>query len=249
MPTSYTESSDRLVATQNIVPDIPDVDIRADEDILDEHNNPTAQHFEQMIEQKQKEHRANLIEKTQRAIKGENTDTQAPPKDYWFLNETDQPEKPQNGYATFGSRIVVPGTDETGTAPTPSAEELEVERRLKEQPVAPEPEVAYPSYIKVIEPPGQQGLVEDIARANLTNPATPPSAVQSTAVPDPTPPPIPPPILAPTPPPPPVTQPVNPVILNLASNNDRNVASIAREADNNVKQLEDSNDEVIISLH
>jgi hypothetical protein len=62
--------SDRLISTENIVPDIPDVDIRADEDILDENNNPTAQHFEQMIAQKEKEHHEKLVEKTKNAVSG-----------------------------------------------------------------------------------------------------------------------------------------------------------------------------------
>lgn len=51
----------------------------------------------------------------------------------------------------------------------------------------------------------------------------------------------------PAPTPPPVTPPTDPAILGLASNNDLNVATIAREA--NRQQDEPPKDEVVISLH
>jgi hypothetical protein len=43
--------SDRLVGTENVLREVPIADVRASDDILDEHNNPTAQKFETLIEQ------------------------------------------------------------------------------------------------------------------------------------------------------------------------------------------------------
>jgi hypothetical protein len=116
------------------------------------------------------------------------------------------------------------------------------------------PEAAYPSYTKVIKPPSddndnpipesqstQAGVISIPIPSNLS--AAPSDSDTATkGQPDET-----------TPQNPPeaaMTPPLSPAIINLASNNDRNVASIAREANaNNVDQLEKSNDEVIITLH
>lgn len=62
---SEAESSDRLVTASTLSREVPEIDIRANDDILDEKNNPTAQKFETMMvqaEQKRKDELAKKIE-------------------------------------------------------------------------------------------------------------------------------------------------------------------------------------------
>lgn len=46
---SHEEDSDRLIDTSTLVQDVPSIDVRASDDILDEKNNPTAQNFQNLI--------------------------------------------------------------------------------------------------------------------------------------------------------------------------------------------------------
>jgi len=45
----HDEDSDRLIDTSSLVQDVPAIDVRASDDILDEKNNPTAQNFQNLI--------------------------------------------------------------------------------------------------------------------------------------------------------------------------------------------------------
>jgi len=248
--------SDRLVSGSTKTSDFPNVDIRADEDILDEHNNPTAQHFEEMINKKEQEHHANLVQKTQQAASGSKPNNQTDsglPADYWFLNQPDQPIKVPAGNTTFGSKIVIPGTDNYSSPTQPSAAEEELAKEIKNRRGDYEDDIrsTFPAYVKVIKPPTDyeddisgtyvsgDNFVDDPPPQITTSPFDPATVQTPTYSVPQTPQPV-----QPTPTP----QPVNPAIINLAGNNDRDVASIAREA-NQVQQLDTSKDEVIITLH
>lgn len=61
------QSTDRLVEASAIAREVPPVDIGAADDIMDEQNNPTAQHLNQMINDSSQAHRQATLETIQHA--------------------------------------------------------------------------------------------------------------------------------------------------------------------------------------
>ncbi len=57
------DGSDRLVNVSNLPQDVPSYDIQAADDILDETNNPTAQHLNAMISQAEQTHHQTMVAK------------------------------------------------------------------------------------------------------------------------------------------------------------------------------------------
>lgn len=104
--------TDRLIESSALPQDVPSFEITAQDDILDEHSNPVAQHLDQMITQSTQAHRQQVVEQ----MKHPAPQTQS--ADYWFLNASaGQQTQVAPGYATFDHNpTVVPGTAQ---APTP----------------------------------------------------------------------------------------------------------------------------------
>lgn len=215
-----TGASDRLIDVSAIPQAVPDVDISASEDMLDEQNNPVAQQFSQMIG-------ASAQAQRQRIIDGLNGNVPAParqaatPADYWFLNQTAPPQDMPAGNAVFaGSQLVAPGVDDTAATPATSEvtpEEAAVLARAKQQEAS--QSVSY-GHLRTIQPlgsgqPPADSIQPSQPTANNKQPAATPKK------PD-------------------------PVIQQLAGNDDLNVATLARQA----KKAKDGDDgEVVISLH
>lgn len=222
LPSYDQAGSDRLIATGTIPQPVSDVDIHADDDILDEQNNPIAHQFDQMIQASSAAHRQKLIEQMQSpdqpAATAPNQSAQ-PPADYWFLGQQTQnnarPADPSS--VVFANpTLVQPGTDQqvgpVAATPTPSEEALG-EQLLQQHQAN---QHTQNMHLKTIVPMGSQ-------------PAAPPQApVQTVAQP-------------PMPPQP------DAAILNLASNNDLDVATLARQA-KKARNPEPPDDEVVISL-
>lgn len=231
--------SDRLIAPSAFSQAPPSdlADIRASDDILDERNNPTAQHVNSMIEASSKAHRQKIVDSLRGG--GAEADQPKPPaNNYWFLNQPAQPTSVPSDMVTFNTQVVTPGMEETELPvglpanPTPDEENLVHALDAKHE----DPAIAsYYGHLHTIQP-------LSAARPPAANPP------QTAAVPMPTPPVT----SAPAPPPPPPAQPPQPqvtpaqqaAILQLANNDDLNVATIAREAKRSGPQ-----DEVVIKLH
>lgn len=242
---SQVPTSDRLVAPI-AAPQaklIDDSDIRASDDILDEQNNASAKRLQNMIEQKTKAHRDQLIATLNNPTSpAENTVA----NNYWFL---DQPAKTVNipsNMVTFGTQIVTPGavSDTPATTDTTTEDEASILAELEAHQT---PAAEVTSHMRTIRPLSEQTPPQPAPVAGtppITPPAAPAMPVESTATVA-----LPP---VPPPPPPPVQQnahaPVTPsnqtAILQLASNNDLDVATIAREAN----RATSGDDEVVIKL-
>jgi hypothetical protein len=67
MPLISPNESDRLINIDSLPQDVPSVDIQAQDDILDD-NNPVAQHFEQMIATNKVSHRDQIIQQLQQTL-------------------------------------------------------------------------------------------------------------------------------------------------------------------------------------
>ena len=211
-------ASDRLIDPSTMPQPVPDYDIQASDDILDERSNPIAQQFDQMINASSRAHHQQLIN-TMNGVRAEPAaQTPVAPDNYWFLDQA--PTPPPDGQAVFAqAQVVQPGpvADNGDTPPATAAEEAlldNIKARNTTQQV-------YSAHMKTLQPLGAQST-----NPTPVNPA---------------------PAAAPVQPPKPMTPPPNPAILNLASNNDLNVATLAREA-YKVKNPQSPQDEVVISL-
>lgn len=262
-------SSDRLLGPSAFPKEVEAADIVAADDMLDEQNNRVAQQVDNMIEASARAHRQKIVESLQQP---DPPRIPAPPKptaanNYWFLNQAGQSARVPNDMVTFNTQVVTPGTpvneipsaSEAPGEPLPDEQQLvqTLEARKKELPMA-----AYYGHLHTIQPlsaqhrqmgqtPGQAAPQGTVVPVPVTpNGTTGPSSN------DPTPtmqqnllPPAPPNIPTGIPQQPPQAQPVTPAqqaaILQLASNDDLNVATIAREAQRSGL----SDGEVVIKLH
>jgi hypothetical protein len=278
-------TSDRLVNPSSLPQQVDDLDIRADDDILDEKNNARAQAVDNMIEASAKAHREQIMEnlrqntppeppkppQPQAAAASAGQGAAATPgnpqyrsNDYWFLNQPTRAANIPANMVTFNTQVVTPGMEQQapGTpampaAPPPNAlqqDEASLVRALdaKRQEM---PTTAYYSHLHTIQPlssqqpmqpsgmqmaqpqvqplggampvggqPGSMGIAQAVANGMPVPPPPMPTTQQQPA-------------------PPPVTPTQQAAILQLANNNDLNVATLAREADRV------SSDEVVIKLH
>ena len=210
--------SDRLIDVSTMPQPVPDYDILAADDILDERSNPIAQQFDQMINASSRAHHQQLIN-TMNGVRAEQA-AQSPvaPENYWFLNQA--PTPPPNGQAVFAqAQVVQPGpVIDDAAMPQPTAAEEALLDHIKAQTSTPQ---SYSAHMKTLQPLSARSATPTPVNQALT--AVPIEPLKP---------------MTPTP---------DPAILNLASNNDLNVATLAREA-YKVKNPQSPQDEVVISL-
>jgi len=247
-------SSDRLISVENLPQPVPNNDIQASDDMLDEKNNPVAHQFDTMIAASTKAHRQQIMDRLRQATVAKDARTQqatlppapAPipqprpatqPADYWFMNQpTSAPgAAPQQGAVTFNAQLVTPGAPTTTpvAAPaTPTADEEALVKKLAEQEKV--EHIPY-GHLHTIQPLSAQKAAQQAqAQQSQTSqsqsqPTDDNHAAQTANSSEP-----------------PVTQRSDAAILNLARNDDLNVATLAREA--HKQRPEPPEDEVVISL-
>ncbi|NBX97311.1 PrgI family protein, partial [bacterium] len=243
-----TSSDDRLLDVATFMPQEVSDTAHAT-DILDESNNSTAMHFEKMIQASEQKHRQEIMQTMQTALHKPASEQTAPQQqgaDFWFLNGADAApanqtapnQQPKDAtqqapaYATFNQAATVlpalPGFSQQQSAMPILQENLaaQVTKADEEallQKVHDSQQHHNQPYgnLRTIAPLGQQ-TAHDLNTAT----APPPQAQQQ---PQNT-----------------VTPPVDPAIIKLASNDDLNIDTIARQAH---QQTDNNNGEVVISLH
>lgn len=196
-------------------------DVQASDDMMDEKANPRAQRVDSMISANAQAHRQKLLEQLKRPEPPSTQRPQPPAADYWFLNQQ-APDGTPHGGGGFSTQVVSPGADTSQSAASSGLDESQIIHELDEHKEQ-GPTSSYYGHLKTIQPLSVQH--ENTARA------APPAVAQPAPI-------------APTPPPPPpapVTPPNQAAILQLARNDDLNVATIAREAN--------KDGEVVIKLH
>ncbi len=210
------DNSQRLIDPGSLPSDVPAVDIHASDDILDPDSNPVAHHLEQMVQASTQTHRQEVLE----SVKNEGQ-TSNQPADYWFMTQPQAPSKEQSGFSNFDQTAVIhPGTQNPAASSQPTAEEQALAAQLEAKQKVTD---TYSSHLKNIAP------VHDLhaGQAGQTQSANPIPQSASLVADD-------------------KGQPgPNPAILGLASNDDLNVATIARQAN----KIVNGDDEVVISLH
>lgn len=212
------DDSDRLLDPRNLPQEVSNSEVTLSDDILDERNNRTAQNLDRMIHATSAAHRQQLLEQMKQ---GGAPATDQPQPDYWFLNQTNGPVPAGQAVFNNASPISPGGTDPTGHAAVgpPAADEQALLTQLHNS--QSKGTAAY-GHMRTIDPMG------------ATVPASTQPAQQAQAS------------VSSKQPTSPATP--NPVILELANNDDLNVATLARQANKNQEQ-ELADDEVVISLH
>jgi hypothetical protein len=208
--------SDRLIDINNVPTEVPNYDVKASDDILDETSNPVAQQFSTMINQSEQAHRQQLIDQMNSAPVGlpAPAQTQAPAQSpanpgQWFTGQA----------AAAAAQPVVIGN-------APAAADDGNDAVLAAQLKAQNNNVGISNaHMRTLQPLGSQPPVAPV-------PASVPDTTnaQTTASPA-------------------VTPASDPAILSLASNDDLNVSTLAREAYKAKHGEEPPQDEVVISLH
>ena len=211
--------SDRLIDPTTIPQDVPNYDVTPMDDVLDEKSSPTAQHFNEMIAASTQAHRKEAVSRMQQAATGQATQT---PANYWFMNSAPQPTAP--GTAAFASpSVIAPGaTDYTqpkvAAPPITAADEQALLKKIHEQEDDPDP-TNY--HLRVVEPVSSSLRSKHHHKPSKNETAKGQSSSTPTS---------------------------DPAILNLANNDDLNVATIARQADK-MRDAEPPQDEVVVKLH
>lgn len=131
---STEESSDRLITASTMTQEVPEIDVSANDDMLDENNNPTAQKFQSMMiqaEQKRKQDLENQIAAARTRAETEQVNTQNTlQSSTTYPDEAKKtkvpqpnptpPEPPVEPLAVMGTTIVTPGRivslHDTGTS-------------------------------------------------------------------------------------------------------------------------------------
>lgn len=212
-------ASDRLVQASNLPQEVSNVDVRASDDMLDERANPIAQQFDNMMAKATAAHHQQLLAQLQQptaapAPAAPAPQAQQPAADYWFMH----PAATVPGQATFtDTPVIVPGSQTTPAPTAPQAAMPTADEQALIQKFKTENSSMSAAYghLKTLKTPQQLAAEEAAQRA------------AAAAAPKPT-----------------VTPKEQAVIMNLANNDDLDVATLARQA----KQAQQDDGEVVISL-
>ena len=238
-------ASDRLVDVSSLPQEVSSVNILASDDMLDVSSNPVAQQFDAMIQHAAAEQRERLVSQMNSPSPAQvpvanpsPTATPATPSnDYWFLNQPAAPlaDPTQATFASstvvapvpindvqdmFGSTSAAPAAVPTAAVPTAEEEALIASHK----PADTGPDTVN-SHLKTIKTPQQLADEALQARAEAAQKAAEESALQNQQDQ--------------------MTASRRADIMNLAGNDDLNIATLARQA---AKQTENDNGEVVISL-
>jgi hypothetical protein len=143
---AYAGGEDRLIDPSSLPGAVEDTTITSADDILDAYNNPTAQHFEEMVQASTAQHKAQAVQQMQQAIMQSsqpastqftsddpnNTNEPSQPKDFYFMHEPENPVDPNN--VVFKEQTVTTKSDDQNTFLTKEDEsEVLAEDKLLEQ--------------------------------------------------------------------------------------------------------------------
>jgi hypothetical protein len=235
------KESERLMGINDFAQEVPNYNDSTTTDMLDTQNNPIAQQFDQMMDASRQVQRQHIADSMQAAsqpqpVPGIATQgSSAIP--YWFTqqygnNPTPSPAAgvlPQVGQLANQPFQVMSSTmPQTQTPAAPIMSDAEILNQLH---ATSQRQALSSAHMRTIQPLGQAQPVNPYAPENVLA-YTPPQQALNQSLPAPV---------------QPVTPHVDPAILDLANNNDLNVATIAREVNKHIQGSSD--EEVVISLH
>ncbi len=221
--------SDRLIDVSPVAPATAiDAGVQDADDMLDEQANPHARQVDSMISAASQAHRQKLLSELSNSEPAAQAPAQPAPN-YWFLNQPSQPVSAPIGTVTFNTQVVAPHQDATNAQQTPTTQD---EAALARELEARKPTASYYGHLHTIQPLSAQQKQPAAVPAPPVPQQVPPTTNAAPAK------------TQPQAAPPQVTPGNQAAILQLARNDDLNVATIAREA-----QRANPDDEVVIKLH
>ncbi|QQS69114.1 PrgI family protein [Candidatus Saccharibacteria bacterium] len=227
-PSSYSTASDRLVDAMSLPQDVSGVDVRATDDMLDPSASVVAQHFDSMIQSAATAQRQQLLEQMQSptAQSTAQSPQNTPQNDYWFMHQP----TPVAGQSTFNNAAVVaPGMTTASEPPAvaqavaPTAEEEALIVQLK---ATNESHSTANNHLKHIKTSAELAEEQRLFMAQKAAEAAEKQRAERQKAQ--------------------VTSEKEAAIMNLARNDDLDVATIARQAK---KEVQSNDGEVVISLH
>ena len=126
-----TGTSDRLIDVSSIPQAVPDYDVQASDDILDETSNPVAQQVSQLMGASSQARRQQLLDEMNNAPTSDAKKQAG--ADYWFLNQPATAPKVPKGNAVFSAPVVAPGSDTVAVGTDATPEEAALVARGKKQ--------------------------------------------------------------------------------------------------------------------
>jgi hypothetical protein len=216
--------SDRLVNASSLPQEVSTIDVRASDDMLDESASPVAQQFNAMINASATAHRQQIMAQLQ-----QDPALAAPAQPQPTPSRQQQPAAPPADYwfmqpppTTPGqsqfvdSSVVTPGLPQPPVVPQAAAPTPEEQAMLQHFKEENSRQTIAYEHLKTVKTPQQLAAEAARAQAEAANAKAPVTALDPAA------------------------------IMNLANNDDLDVATIAREAR---REVESNDGEVVISLH
>ena len=99
----YTDYSSQRLIDPSTLQSVPAVAVTAADDIMDPDNNPTAQHFEQLINATGQAQRQRVMDCVTNPP--DNNQSSTDPPDYWFMNNAPSPSELPKGYSAFDNLL------------------------------------------------------------------------------------------------------------------------------------------------
>ena len=181
VPNPLAMSSDRLIDINSIPQEVPNYDVQASDDMLDERNNPIAQQFDQMIQQSNQAHRQQIV--SQLSSQPAKTTDQLQP-DYWFMQPQPAPGSVPADQAMFAANPQqAPGSSSMVPAAQASADDEQLAAELKAR--NSKKQVSY-GHLRTLDPhksakpaatPDKKVQKSEPAPAQTSGPATPDPAI------------------------------------------------------------------------
>lgn len=253
---AYAQSSpERLVTLDNV--QLPSVANSSTTDMLDTETSFAAQNIDKLMAASSAAHRQHAIDAMHQSSPAPPTPqpplqqfnqnaAPTPQPDYWFLNQPQANSTPPEGYNTFATPAAVTPNPQQNTpavaaapiipiAATPTAEEQALIARIEEENARANPMHSHLKTIQPLSAVNQMAPPQTTQPTQSSTPQPPTNQNPSSTVPTGT-----------NSPEPPMTPSPDPDIINLASNDDLDIATIARQVNKKPKQKPD---EVVITLH
>jgi hypothetical protein len=216
------QSTDRLVDVSALPQEVPTIDTGSTTDMLDLAANPLAQQFENKMTAASTARHQQLMQQIDNPAPVQAT-APAVPQNYWYMQQpATAPVNATAATPAYTPPLPAQATDGVPHAAAPTPEELALAEEIKHRQELLNSAADNSRYHKVL-PISEQQAMQQAQATQTATPVNPPAQNQDTTV---------------TPEP-------NPAILELANNNDLNVATLAREA----QRSTDTPDEIVVSLH
>lgn len=128
------EQSDRLITTENLPQDVPAVDVRPEDDILDPQSNATAHHLDRLMQEVSTKSKLEALEKFNSSRRHDKPESQpTPPPDFWFMHQKEKPVSADPNEVMFTAPITARPGEEPDQTLSAAASAIEISQEQERQ--------------------------------------------------------------------------------------------------------------------